>query len=646
MPALNAAAAPWCARLILAADIGVCLAAEQVDLPTHLRIITGRDAASMHLAAPLERIPIAALTGARYVGEPLGVLAGPTWAAVDAFLPLLQLDVPDQREDSITGVWETRISGREELPATEQPETVEGSYATEAQLHICLQPMRVRAEPTATGLTIEVPTHWPTHTLRSVAAVTGLPVKAIQIQAFPDPAYRDAAIVFPAVLACWSALAARGIGAPVILALRYANEFLYGGRPSTKVRIESAADRNEVIEVAVRCGAYPALGNELAARCADELLEVYQTQCAALRLRVERSAGPPAIFFEGLLSAQLSFARELHATRVAELAEQDPLQWRIAQLPKHATMSAEVCLAVGEAADFSRRFAAAEIVRKRRGAINWDEYPLRGFGVALGQQSAGLMATPIESALLVQLDFDGGATIVCTLPAPNPRLATLWRETAADALGLEVNRVRLVTNRYDELDGGPAIMGRGITLVPAAIRGACQALGRQRFRKPLPLRARRPIRDALPARGGAHRAVAACAAEVTVDPVGFTIAVRAITIAVFAGVIADRTAAEFELRRGIYQALAWTLGESVPDAQPIAALARSGQYQSGFRGAQARIKIVFLNGGKSDPHLSIGELAFAVVPAAVVAAVSQATGLYLDSIPIRAATVLQYLEGQ
>lgn len=701
----------WCARFVLAPEVGVRLAAEQPDLPHHVRLITANSAVSRFLSAPFHTIPIAPAAGARYVGEPLALMAGPAWGVVDAYLSSIRFEPAEPVEIARTTGWEALIqphvvdrraqasrnaqsdrkaqpdgvaqSDRNEQPdgvaqaagtpaegnaaapertasatagvSIVEPQVAEASYTTEAQLHIPGQPMRVRAETVDATLRLEVPTHWFAHTVESVAAVTGRAGESIRLVAFPDPSYRDAAVVFPAIMACWAALANAELDAPVIVALRHMNEFLYGARPAVNVRAVTDFEVSEAehihvrrnhLDVHVRCGAYPALGEELHARALDELVGTYDVPAARVRVLVEESPTPPALFYEGLWNAQLAFAREMHATRMAELADQDPLEWRVEHLQAPHSVAVTACRTVGEMADFSRRYASAQLVRKRSALSRADGYPMRGVGIAVTRQAAGFLTLPIGASIAVQLERDAHATLFCSLPAVHKRLAAIWCAIVARELGIEPANVRVVEEYQADHNGGPAVLSRGITLIPPAIETACAAIQRQRFRKPLPLRVRRPVRDTLTLRNGANRSVAACSAEVTVDPVSLNVAVRSIMLAVYAGTVGDRTACEFELRRGVHQALAWTLGESVPDSQPVAVMARSGKYHLGSRGAHPKLKITFLPGGKNDPLLGVGELAFSVVPAAIVSAVGQATGLYLDSLPLRPSTLLRYLEEQ
>ncbi|MFW5826479.1 MAG: hypothetical protein ACOCU4_00210, partial [Alkalispirochaeta sp.] len=85
-------------------------------------------------------------------------------------------------------------------------------------------------------------------------------------------------------------------------------------------------------------------------------------------------------------------------------------------------------------------------------------------------------------------------------------------------------------------------------------------------------------------------------------------------------------------------ALNWTLHEAVPDPSNIQ------HYRTTFRGRPPRIRIVFGAAERRDGPTGIGELPFLTVPAALTSAISQASGLYLDTLPVKPATLLQMLQ--
>jgi len=260
-----------------------------------------------------------------------------------------------------------------------------------------------------------------------------------------------------------------------------------------------------------------------------------------------------------------------------------------------------------------------------------------------------MTSTGETGAVTVRLNADGTAHLFCSVPTPTRRLQTAWQLTVAQELGIERDQVILETGfDSNQHDSGPRLFSRGVTLVPRAIASACQAIQKQRFREPLPITVRRTMRGGHGTRTpvDALQSVGAAAVEAVLRPARMEIDVRSVTMAIYAGRILDRGMAEAELRRGIYHALNWTLHESLLDLQRIADRETLRTYNTAFRGAVPRIKIVFLNQLRRDGPVGIGELPFNTIPAALVSALSQATGLYLDALPVQPANILRLFQDE
>ncbi len=252
-----------------------------------------------------------------------------------------------------------------------------------------------------------------------------------------------------------------------------------------------------------------------------------------------------------------------------------------------------------------------------------------------------------SGSITVRLNQDGTAEVFCSIPTPTYRLHHAWRQIVAQELDIAVDAVTLDTT-YDsnQHDSGPRLFSRGVSLIPRAIFLACQAIQKQRFREPLPITVKRTIR---PGKGmknpvDALRSIGAVAVEAVLHPVSMEIDVRTVTMVIYAGKILDRGMAEAELRRGIYHALNWTLHESLVDAELVTEPETIRSYNTAFRGAVPQIRIVFLNQIRKDGPVGIGEIPFNTIPAALVSALSQATGLYLDSLPVHPGNILRQLQ--
>ncbi|GEM_PF-1756968 len=686
------------ARLLSAAAVGD----RAVDpdacadlLPEGYRVLTAVElgiAPLTTLAEPFSAIPVLPAQ-ARYPGEPLALLVGPDWATLDRLSREILMPAGDPPTAEAKTVLEDSISGSAtapELPpddaapgaanaaATAAPDgsvdgapstaesgsfsqIAEGTYTTRLQLHMADEALWAAASTSAggtagRGTTVRVPTQWPALVRASVAAGLGTQVRTVDVESEPTAGSRDAALWMSAYLAVVAAAASRTLRAPVVVALRADQRHLTGGRAPATVTWTSRIDEEGMLQtntVAARLdlGAYPTLVDETQRRARLAVESLYRAPGLEYTAEFLSTPAVPMGAFEGVSTAPLAFAREVHFNRLAELAREDPIVWRQRHVRDDWPVLRELLGSLAEESDFHRRYGANELVRKRRLQLPRNTSALRGIGCAMAEQASGLTGERETGAITVRLEQGGTARLFCSLPTPTPRLTLAWRQLVAQELGLELDAVALDAS-YDseQQDSGPRLFSRGASVIPRTIQSVCQAIQRQRFREPLPIQIRRSIRTSRAARTPANalRSAGAAAVEVVLLPASMEIDVKSVTMAVYAGRILDRGMAEAELRRGIYQALNWSLHEAVTDPTrlpPVLGGQDADQrYPTVFRGRPPRIRIVFGTSVKRDGPTGIGELPFSTVPAALTSALSQASGLYLDTLPTRPAALLRMLQ--
>ncbi len=656
------------ARCVLADHPGSSIGPHSVvaaTLPEGYTLVTAESwSTEVYLAPPYQTIPV--LPGhSAYAGEIIGIVVGPEWSVLDALVP----QIPQHRDLSIST--ENRLIGtvqwesREHEADQESDHLVEGSYHTELQLHGMDVPLWAEARPgsgtpagatakreaAAQGWTVRLPTQWPAIVRESVALTTTLPSKQIDLRVIPVQAPRDGALHLPAHLAVLAVIAATTVGTSVRIALRGRESFLSGGRSPARIRMHSrVSDTGRLLvntcEIELDGGAYPTLQEETAARMKDATLSLYSPVSVSATLRTMRSSAPPMGAFEGAGTAQITFAREVHFNRLASLFDEDPVAWRLRNLRQDWPILSEIAQRLADESDFNRRYAANELVRKRRLQLPQNSSVLKGIGCAIAEQASGFIAGEDRGAVTVRLDADGTARLFCSVPTPNPRLRQSWRQVVAQSLQMELDEVLLETSlRNEQGESGPRLFSRGIAQIPRAIQSCCDAIQKQRFREPLPIQVRRAVRGSRATRSPAEalRSVGAAAVETTIAPATMTVQVRTVTLIVYAGRILDRSAAEAEIRRGIYQSLSWALHEGFPTPSRLNERPLRRRYAPFAEDLAPRVRVVFMNAARKDGPTGLGEIPFLTVPAALTSALSQATGLFLDSSPTRMSDTLRML---
>ncbi len=644
------------ARLVLARETGARLdpGTLRSALSASISVITAADIPGKKvLAAPFEEIPILPERAA-YSGQPLAVLVGGDWDELDA--------VPDGYGQSVSSrggrdleeiAWEAKReinrNAASEPEPVEHDQIVEGSYTTPLQLHQIDQPLWASCREDGARTLLYAPTQWPEHVHASVNGALGLDGQSVEIIPIDAGATRDGALHIASQVATLAAIASFYVAAPVLLRLRLDQRFLTGGRAPSEIRwtsrLTASGDvRSTTVSVDFNLGAYAALKDEFRTRAETAVSSVYDQAQISVSVTGRRTSAVPMVAFEGLATSQIAFAREVHFNRLAELAHADPIEWRRPRFRSDMPALGPVCDALAEESDFHRRHAANELVRKRRLLLPRYSSYLKGIGFALSEQLCGFHATGEPGFMEITLEKGGTARLRCTVPTPNPRLKQSWRSIVADELALDHEAVAIedaIIGKNEE--SGPRLFSRGVTVIPRRIVSACQGIQKRRFRDPLPIHVRRSLSSgrAVPE---LKRSIGCAAVEASILPATMQIEVRSVTMAVHAGRVLDRGSAEAELRRGIFQSLAWALHESFPDPLNLADPELRRRYDTTFRGRPPRIRIVFVTTPvRREFSAGIGELPFLTVPAALISALSQASGLYLDALPTRPRTILDML---
>jgi CO/xanthine dehydrogenase Mo-binding subunit len=191
-----------------------------------------------------------------------------------------------------------------------------------------------------------------------------------------------------------------------------------------------------------------------------------------------------------------------------------------------------------------------------------------------------------------------------------------------------------------------------VVVITRAIEGCCSAVAKKRFRTSLPIEASRSYRlprslkwDDETFRGQpfVDQAYGAAVVEVDVDPMTLDVRLRAVWMSVDGGHIIDRAAATQSMERSIFQAVGWAASEQIVYSGGVIRAGDYERYGPDARAQNPRLDIEFLQVDPKDPPRGIGELAFSCVPAAYAAAVSQATGNYLDRLPVTPSVLDAYL---
>lgn len=636
-------------------------------LPRDYRSITADDipgARTMGVSG--EDVPILASGTVAYRGQPVALIAGPDRARVIEAVQMARIRL-DESEPAYS--FETFDSSR--LVATRSlcngdvdsalataHRVITGDYRFGPQDHYYPEPQGSAAAFDYDKLVILSSTQWPFHVRASVAGALGVVPDEVIVRSTLLGPHLDGKLWYPSLLACHAALAARLCGKPALVLLSRTEDFLFTTKRAPMLASYRAgideAGRLVALDarIVVNMGAHAPLATQMLSRIVDAAAGGYA--CPALRVNATavRTNLPPMGAFAGLGTGPVAFAVERLAETCALSIDADPSSWRsinaagrgdttsIAAL-KRAVPYDVIAGNLLAASDYARKRSSFEVVRKRR--PDPSAAPGFGIGLAFGHQAgAGSFGRLGSDAPSVEVTLSKDSRLsIKTSAVPSSRAALeIWKGSAALALGLRHDAVRIETACTDSVpDSGPETLSRNIGVVSHLIAAACEGLRTKRFREALPITIRKNqrarSRSAAPESPLEDASWAGAVVELQLDPVDGSPVVRGIWLTVRAGRVLSMAEATRTIEHDAALALGLCVGEYLDLSNGPADEDSLRRYRLPRYDETPPIHVEFLEDDSSPK--GIGELAFALIPAAFANAMSQALDAPVNTMPYRAA---------
>lgn len=621
-------------------------------LPQGYHLFSAADIAGKKNIAMLGvEMPVFCTGEIRYKGEPIGVLVGADEKKLRELIGGVEIRY-EERMSVPQGLLAERVVQTDpqldDLFA-EAATTVEESWSCAMYPQSCREPNGAFAFFRAGVLHVSTPTQWISHLRTTIAAVTGVEKENIAITRTQISGLDTNTIWINAQLAAQTAVCALLTKKPVKLVLSRAEQqtFIENAAPVTITHKTALNADGEIIaaDVAITMdgGAY----NPFARECLDRLCiascNVYQPKAARIHGQVFCTAQPPRSVDLATIDSNAFYAIENHLQKIAEMTGISPLELRKKNYPRavrqplslpfqfgceHVTETLE---AVCRVSDFNRKYVAYYLNEASRyGQDNNSPFapPLRGVGLTCGFSGCGFNGTSLIKAspsLEVTLETDGSLHIHAFPTSHSVR--EIWKTIAADTLGIDKKRIVLNSDfEPDKEPESPDTLHSNISIMTHLLRGACETIRRKKDSATLPLTVRKTVAPSKKKLWDKERfsgmpyqtnAFAACVVEVELDPSTYREHIRGIWMVVDGGKILHARAAESTIKSSIQQIL------------------RELMENDTMRCAHIRVQFVQSD---SDPK-QISDLASAVLPAAMTAALSQALAITLTRLPLQSDTL-------
>ena len=378
-------------------------------------------------------LPILTGDNLSYIGEPMALLLGPdkTWLeeysmqcriTLEEEEPLISfLEAP---EEMVLARRDIKIGDPEEA-YSRAIKTIQSEYWTGMQEHCYPEPVGAVSWYEDGLLVVKTATQWPKHVERSIAGVLDIAPSSLSVRPTLLDPDMDNKLWYPSLIACHASLGTFITKNPVRLILNREEEFLFSPkRPETLISISSALDDNgniigTEIDASVNLGAFGVNTEEFLDQIFIGSLGMYNFGSIKFYAKAIRTNIPPAGSFSGFGLSQGFFAHERHVCEIVEEIKQDPVEWRKSHINKTGNIGfnpkngEELISAAASMADYYRKWASYELIKKNRTRFTWSENSegFRGIGIALGCQENGKLKAssfpkPGCAASVVEITID------------------------------------------------------------------------------------------------------------------------------------------------------------------------------------------------------------------------------------------------
>jgi CO/xanthine dehydrogenase Mo-binding subunit len=508
---------------------------------------------------------------------------------------------------------------------------------------------------------------------------------------------------YPSMLALHASLLAGKAGRPVRMIYdRHEDIAATTKRHPAIVRHRTGVTRDgrliaQDIEIVMDGGAYCTLTPVVLSRGAIHAGGPYRCPNVRIRARATRTNTPPNGAFRGFGAPQVQFAAETHLNRIAEALGVSPLDIRrrnvyaigdttpTGQVLLESVAGEEVLERAAEAGEFERLRARHNPARNRQTASDAvPASPLRsgqertasGIGLALAWHGAGFTGSgevKLASVASIELTAEGQIRILTASTEMGQGTKTIFPQLVADALDVPIDAVEIAPQDTAFVpDSGPTVASRtamvvGGLLIQAADRlrnevaastgGTFAATYREFARTHGPLRIDQRFEpypgvgfDDATYRGDAYPAFgwAACVARVEVDLDTGEVQVRDVVAADDIGHVIHQVLAEGQVEGGTLQAVGYATIEEIKLRDGRYLNDRLATYIIPTALDAPRITTILVEAPFSGvPHgaKGVGELPMDVGAPAVVAAIADATGVWIADLPASPERILAALAG-
>jgi CO/xanthine dehydrogenase Mo-binding subunit len=602
----------------------------------------------------------------RHKEEPILLLAAADRGTLEEAARHLRIDVdplpPVFALEEATEVFTTlEIRKGEVLEDLKGLEVVERSFRVGLQEQLYIEPQGAIAIPEANGaIRIIGSLQCPYYVHRALKRALKLTdQQAIVVQAETGGGFGGKE-EYPSIVAVHAALLARKAGRPVRLIYDRHEDLAATTKRHPGVITHRTAVKqdgtlvSQDIEIVLDGGAYCTLTPVVLSRAAIHAAGAYSCPNVRIRARAVMTNTPPNGAFRGFGAPQSLFAAELMVEHVAERLGMSSVDLRrkwMLRLGDTTATGQVLSESVGSELVLDAALKAAPHV-----GTSARRHVRRGRGLSLVFHGSGFTGSgekKLQGTIGFEALADGTFRILTASTEIGQGTKTIFCQLAADALGVGLDKVILAPQDTSLVpDSGPTVASRTAMIVGRLVQEAATEIKERLRREQAPLRIEKSYIqpdtihwDETTYRGDAYPVYAwACTiADVDVDMTTGEVRVTDLVTAVDCGKALHPVMAEGQIEGGCLQAVGWATIEEIKMKDGGYQNDRLATYLIPTALDAPRIRTILVENPYSRGPFGakgIGELPMDGPAPAIIAAIHDATGVWLDEVPATPEKVL------
>ncbi len=609
----------------------------------------------------------------RHKEEPILLLAAPDRATLEDAASHIRIEYeaadPIYAIEEATEVFSTVEIGKGEVvEGLEGVEVVDRTFRVGLQEQLYIEPQGAIAIPyrdlgsgaRGSGVTVIGSLQCPYYVHRALKRALNLSDdEAVVIQAETGGGFGGKE-EYPSIVAIHAALLARKAGRPVRLIYdRHEDLAATTKRHPGVIRHRTGVKKDgtlvfQDIEIVLDGGAYCTLTPVVLSRAAIHAAGPYSCPNVRIRARAVATNTPPNGAFRGFGAPQSLFAAELMVEHVAERLGVSSVDLRrkwMLRLGDTTATGQKLTESVGSELVLDAALKAAPTFQR-------SNIPTvrRGRGLSLVFHGSGFTGSgekKLQGTIALEALADGTFRILTASTEIGQGTKTIFCQLAADVLGVGLDRVVLAPQDTSLVpDSGPTVASRTAMIVGRLVQEAATEIKQRLQRERPPIRVEKSYVqpdsihwDETTYRGDAYPVYAwACTiADVDVDLTTGEVRVTDLVTAVDCGKALHPVMAEGQIEGGSLQAVGWATIEEIKMKDGGYQNDRLATYLIPTALDAPRIRTILVENPYSRGPFGakgIGELPMDGPAPAIIAAIHDATGVWLDEVPATPEKVL------